>query len=108
MSSIWRPDDGERMSRTVVLYLIHHIFLPSALPQTDDFQAECQAALLRLTWKNLTKFRLVLPPEDHDSVITAAQMLYKMQAIHTSSGDVSEVELRKALGRFDEGGKGMS
>jgi len=77
-------------------YAISHIFLPSILPQSDDYASE--RALFPITIDALTAFRqIVTGVTARDATNRALLTLAKSKAVHGPNG-ISESALHQALG----------
>ena len=104
MSSQKQAKDNGVLSSSVIHYLIHHTFLPPALPQSEDFAPEHLRALLKIVGEGLAAFKLA-HSSGHGNAIEAAQrMISRMQAIHMDFGDVNETELKRTLGQLSQKG----
>lgn len=99
--------DDKRMSCESALYLVHHIFLPSYLPQADDFTCEREVALLQCTHDALVKFSNIENETSRPAKMATA-MMRAMIRIHKpleKTTAIDEGELIKMLRHLRDVGK---
>lgn len=84
----------------VIMYLIHHIFLPPKLPNEDDFDSDYETALLDTTIEALAKFKDVVTYDQNSIIDSVISMVTNLGTVRDSSsvdGSISKEELRAAL-----------
>ncbi|KXH25073.1 hypothetical protein CSIM01_12989 [Colletotrichum simmondsii] len=91
-------NNPDQMSRGILEYLYHHLFLPSKLPNTDDSSQKNDTALLGFLLLSLERF---LPGrQDVKTVKASIAMLKSLQASKTSQGylkDTNVLEVFQSL-----------
>ena len=89
-----------RLPLEVILYLIHHIFLPPKLPQKDDFNPEYERILLDIIIDNLLKFKDCATYDQNGVINSIINMVSTMRTVRDSFdvlGVVNEGKLKNAL-----------
>ncbi|KAJ0357738.1 hypothetical protein COL154_009849 [Colletotrichum chrysophilum] len=97
--------NSETTPDAIALYLFHHIFLPSRLPQQSDFSPHNELALLTLVCQSLSEFKRHLGPEIARSVEIASVAMQHMLQVHTPLHDaiaIDEQSLHKILSTLPE------
>ncbi|KAF5494312.1 hypothetical protein CGCS363_v009327 [Colletotrichum siamense] len=97
--------NSETTPKAIALYLFHHIFLPSRLPQQSDFTPHNELALLTLICQSLSEFKRHIGPEIARSVEIASVAMQHMLQVHTPLHDaiaIDEQSLYKILSTLPE------
>ena len=87
-------------------YLVHHLFLPPKLPQTDYYNAEHEHILLDCVIDALASFTGYVPPADTVILSKVARMMVQLRKTHGPHGSVDEKQLEKALTELPTQGNG--
>lgn len=87
-----------------LLYIFHHVFLPSKLPQQDDYKAQNEKSLLSTTidgliaWKNCTEIA------HHGQADVAISTIRNLQRAYSATdGVLDESEVLNLLTQLTEG-----
>jgi hypothetical protein len=86
------------------LYLFHHVFFPSKLPQGDDYDTNCELILIDSVIHSLKEFRTLVPKHHRQVVDPVIAMVARLRGIHGSHGDMSEGRLKEAFQKLDDEG----
>lgn len=78
-------------------YIIDHVFLPPKLPQSDDFDAKCQLAMVNATLHALEYCRELVEDGDAGRVDQAIAMVASLKRVHTDHGGLAHVNEEKLL-----------
>lgn len=103
-----RNDTAVRQAPTLysdiekVLYMINHVFLPSKLPQEDDFAPFLDAALADMVLNSLQEFS----NQQNQSLAIGAvtSMTESFRSIHDQHGYITETGLQEALADLSKDG----
>ncbi len=82
-----------------LLYMVHHVFLPPALPSNgdDDSEAVKNTVLLEHLSKALGKFQAFVDEHSASDVLSVQAMIDNMSRLTHSSGFISQTKLLRAL-----------
>ncbi|KAI1822778.1 hypothetical protein F4861DRAFT_371113 [Xylaria intraflava] len=85
------------------LYVYHHLFLPSKLPQQDDYNPEFERVLLSTAINGLTVWKDYVEPTCRGQADAAISMLYNMQRAYLPISDsLNNTELLQLLNQLTE------
>ncbi|GKT62685.1 hypothetical protein ColTof4_01695 [Colletotrichum tofieldiae] len=85
----------DQMSRAVLEYLYHHLFLPPKLPTADDASQKNETALLSFVQQSLERF---LPGRrDEKTVKASISMLKSLRASRTPQGYLKDANVQNVL-----------
>ncbi|KAI2625249.1 hypothetical protein GGS21DRAFT_314838 [Xylaria nigripes] len=85
-------------------YIFHHLFLPSGLPQENDYASKRENNLLSAVIDGLVAWKSCIKSSHHGQADTAISMLRKMQQVHSiSDGSLIETEVLRLLKQLAEG-----
>ncbi|KAK5188621.1 hypothetical protein LTR92_011356 [Exophiala xenobiotica] len=90
-----------QLSGDAIMYIIHHIFLPSHLPQEDDTSSQYKTFMVDITIKALRKFKSCHAEHDTGAIDSVINMVNSLKAISDNFdtvGTVNEKKLFSALG----------
>ena len=88
------------------LYLLHHLFLPPKIPQTDDYNAEHEYLLLERVIEALVSFKSYVSSADTVILSQIARMMVRLRKTHGPHGNVDEKQLEKVLTELPTQGNG--
>lgn len=77
-------------------FLYHHVFLPPEVPQSNDFQAEFDLALMKIAEEGLGNLKNLISVAQQGPVIAAKNMLKLMRRVH-EGGDIEATQLLKSF-----------
>ncbi|KAI1749778.1 hypothetical protein F4782DRAFT_533039 [Xylaria castorea] len=92
------------MDSDTLLYIFNHLFLPSQLPQKDDYNARCEKSLLSITidgliqWKSFTE-----PARGGQADIAISTIRNAQRAYSVVDGSLNEIEVLSLLTQLTEG-----
>lgn len=95
----------KEMSLGESTYLLHHVFLPPKLPQSEDYNPEYEQSLLESVIRNLQKFSSLVPDEDSDILVSTANAMSCLRDICEHDGSIDQAKLKKSLGYLNDQGK---
>jgi hypothetical protein len=93
------------LSSAAIAYLFHHVFLPPRLPQSDDYDAEHDLALLDSVIRGLSEFKTYATKQQDGILASAIEMITRLRDHVGNHGDVIEEKLLKNLKDLDNHGK---
>lgn len=86
----------------IVLYLIHHVFLPPKLPQEDDVAPGLEDALAVMVLDSLQEFDNL---HGHNYDIDAITSMVKdFRTVHDDSGHITQARLEEMLAELSRDG----
>ncbi|KAI3322851.1 hypothetical protein HD806DRAFT_544884 [Xylariaceae sp. AK1471] len=86
-----------------LLYIFNHLFLPSKLPQQDDYNAQCEKSLLSITIDGLIAWRSCSEPARRGQADAAISTIRNMQRAYSAvDGSLSETEVLSLLTQLTE------
>ncbi|KAI9048432.1 hypothetical protein LZ554_007268 [Drepanopeziza brunnea f. sp. 'monogermtubi'] len=85
------------LSNEVLMYMTHHVFLPSQLPGKSDTEASHDTALLDTMISSLQSLKQFIELEQMASVDLVIAMLTNLSTVRDTDGSVSEEELANLL-----------
>ncbi|KAH0439221.1 hypothetical protein CcaCcLH18_03016 [Colletotrichum camelliae] len=97
--------DSETTPEAFALYLFHHVFLPTHLPQQNDSTPHNELSLLTLICESLSEFKRHLEPEIARSVEKASVAMQNMLQVHKPLQDamtIDEESLHRILSTLSE------
>ncbi|KKZ67076.1 hypothetical protein EMCG_07247 [[Emmonsia] crescens] len=100
MARLMKGTSSTTLPFEAIMYLIHHIFLPPKLPNEDDFDSDCETALINTTLEALVKFKDVVTYDQNSIIDSVISMVTNLGTVRDSSsvdGSISEEELGAAL-----------
>jgi hypothetical protein len=86
-----------------VRYMIHHVFLPPKVPQTDDSVAGLDSSLASMVLKSLREFNSLQGCNSATDTVTS--MVENFRAIHHESGTIVEAKLKEILIKLSSNSK---
>ncbi|KAI1137706.1 hypothetical protein F5Y05DRAFT_58721 [Hypoxylon sp. FL0543] len=92
------PGQSTGLSRLDILYIIHHVFLPPQLPQSDDYNVAHEEALLKAVIETLSEFKAYMEDEQIHNIDSVTSSI---QSLNQSSGTSSTPSEEQLLGRFE-------
>lgn len=95
----------EKLSLDALMYMIHHVFLPPCTPQQDDYSPKNEIILLDTVSEAIKAFGECAGDDQKDIIQFIGYMMDYLRKVRDASGEISEVELGRALGMLFE--KGM-
>ncbi|KAI1459754.1 hypothetical protein F4805DRAFT_420134 [Annulohypoxylon moriforme] len=78
-----------------ISYIVNHVFLPSKVPQQDDYEEDCEQALLNATLNALSNFRKHVQDYETGAVDS---IINSLQTLHLSASN--EKQLLTAFDHF--------
>ena len=97
------------LSHDAALYAIHHIVLPSKLPQADDYDPKHDEVLLEVVHRALDAFRALSAATEKGIIDPVIDMVSHLREIRTERGSISQEGLKGLLSRlFRKKGKCLS
>jgi hypothetical protein len=93
-----------RMSLDAIMYIIHHIFLPSKLPQEDDFNPQHESILLDTTSHALQMFKAAVGYGQQGIIESVIATINNLRIVRDDSGFINEGELQSALRKLPKNG----
>ncbi|KAK5202790.1 hypothetical protein LTR96_011255 [Exophiala xenobiotica] len=70
-----------QLSGDAIMYIIHHIFLPSQLPQEDDTSSQYETFMVDITIKALRKFKSCHAEHNTGAIDSVINMVNSLKAI---------------------------
>ncbi|OQE29876.1 hypothetical protein PENSTE_c002G10448 [Penicillium steckii] len=92
---------SERLSLAESLYFFHHVFLPSKLPQSSDYDPQLENRLLDEIVCALQMFEAYLSGRQLAAARTVISGMSRLRDVIDFNGHLSEAELKKALFNLD-------
>ncbi|KAI0188207.1 hypothetical protein EV127DRAFT_513230 [Xylaria flabelliformis] len=87
-----------------LLYIFNHLFLPSKLPQQDDYTAQRENSLLSITIEGLIAWKNCTEPAHHGQADKAISTIRNMrQARSATDGHLNKNEVSSLLTQIAEG-----
>lgn len=96
---------SERLSLAESLYFFHHVFLPSKLPQSSDYDPQLENRLLDEIVCALQMFEAYLSGRQLAAARTVISGMSRLRDTIDSNGHLSETELKKAFFNLGDEGK---
>ncbi|RYC61027.1 hypothetical protein CHU98_g5182 [Xylaria longipes] len=92
------------MDSNTLRYIFNHLFLPSQLPQQDDYDARCEKSLLLNAIDGLIAWRDCIEPARREQADAAISTIRNMQRAYSAvDGSPNEVEVLSLLTQLTEG-----
>lgn len=98
---------GAQASSEALQYMINHIYLPSKVPQKDDYKASHEKTLLDTTSHALEQFKIAAQPDQRQNIDAVKVMIDNLRSVQDDFGTTSEVELANALRDLPTKGDGI-
>lgn len=96
---------SSELAQEEVTYLVHHVFLPSKLPNGDDFDPKYGRILLDTTIDGLVQFKNCVENDQQHTVDSVVAMITNLRDSFNLDGSVSEGNLTRVLGHLCKNGK---
>jgi hypothetical protein len=92
------------VQRSFLEYMVHHVFLPPRLPQSDDNDVNKEQQLVERYLSSLQSFQKFLGQEERLPWQSCIKMVSKMLEMRESNGDLSAAALDLSLENLVDGG----
>lgn len=87
----------EEISLEESTYLLHHVFLPPKLPQSDDYNPKYEISLLKRVISAFHEFRSLVPDEDSDILTPVTSAMSRLRDVCEDDGSINEAKLEKSF-----------
>ncbi len=91
-----------RTASDSVMYMVHHVFLPSKLPQSDDFLLRHERVFVDTVIDALWMFKDAVESGQRNVIESIAVMIGNLRTLQDDSGAIDEGRLETALQEMSE------